>query len=157
MDDVERENPLEDLVEQGRDRGRQGRRPGMDLFLGNELKEDEEDEEGQEIGDQVLNEEIIEEPNDLGIEVGGHDVAFLNGPAEGRPDGRDGQGKQHDGPGDEHDQVFHQAIIEERPVIAGLEDQVDGRDQVREQKARGDEGPDEPENPQVGDAPGQRL
>ncbi|MBA7698594.1 hypothetical protein ES703_107272 [subsurface metagenome] len=50
------------------------------------------------------------------------------------PDEGDEDGDQHDDPDGEHDEVLHQAVVEEGFLVVGLEDDVYRVDQVGEEE-----------------------
>ena len=87
----------------------------------------------------------------------GHEGAFLDRAVEGCPYGGDRQGNQHDDSDNEHDQVLHQAVVEKGFLILSFEDEVDGIDQIGEQKTRRDKRTGQSEPSQVGDVLGKLL
>ena len=151
VDDVEGEGPLEDLEEQGGDGGRDEPRPGVDLDLRDELVKDEEHQEGQDVGDDVFQQDVVDGGHGLGVERGPDELALLEGPAEGRPDGRHGQREEHEDADDEHHQELDEPVVEEGPVVLRPEDLVDRRDEAREEEAGRDERADDAEKPELAD------
>ena len=81
----------------------------------------------------------------------GDEGALHKRATEGRPYGSDKEGGQKDDADDEHDEVFHQAVIKERFLVAGFKNKIDGSDQVGKQEAGADKGTDEPEPSQIGE------
>jgi len=152
MSYVKSEDPLEDLPEQGGDPGRNQSCPGMDFDLRDELVEHEEDDKGQGDRDEILDEEIIDESDKIIIDILGDEAVCLDGPLDAGPDKGDEEGDEHDDPDGEHDQIFHEAVVEEGFLVVGLEDEVYGINQVGEKKAGCDKGAGQTEPAQIGDA-----
>jgi len=135
MSHVKGKDSLENLPEQRRDPGRNQSCPRVDLDLGDELVKHEEDHKGQGDRDEVLDEEVIDESDKIILDILGDEAVCLDGPVDAGPDKGDEQRDEHDDPDGEHDQIFHEPVVKERLLVVGLEDEVNGVDQVGKEKA----------------------
>ena len=111
----------------------------MNLDLWNEFIQTEQDEESQGKGDEILNQEIIDQRYSFRIDVVGHDGAFFDAAVDGCPNGCYRKRDQHDDSDGEHDEIFYDSVIEEGFLVVGLEDEINGIDEVGEQETSSDE------------------
>jgi len=154
---VESEHSFEYLPERTPDERCDGRCLCVDLHLRDKFVEREKNQKRQCERDEVLEKEVIDKRNRIGVDIVGNVRAFLDDPLDGCPHSGDGQRDQHDGPDDEQQDVFHEPPVEEGLLLVRSENAVYGFDHVRKQKAGCDERPCKAEPPEIGDIPGEIL
>lgn len=154
---IEGKESFESLPEKGADQSGKGGGSGVDFDLRDEFVEREQNQESQGERDEVLDQKVIDKGDDFGVDVCGHDLAFSNRAVNGRPYGRYRERDEHDDSDDEHNKIFHKAVVEEGFLEAGFEDEVDGIDEIREEEAGCDKRAGEPEPTEVGDVPRELL
>ena len=82
----------------------------MDFDLRNEFIQHEEDKKCQSNGDEILDEEVVDQSKKIGIDVLFDNAALPDGPVNARPHEGDEDRNQHDYPYGEHDEVLHEAV-----------------------------------------------
>ena len=123
----------------------------MHFDFRDEFIEHEEDKKSQGDGDEILDKEIVEEIDDLRVDVLLDNAALPDGAVNAAPDKGDEDGNEHDDPDGEHDQVLHEAVVEEGFLVFGFEDEIDRVDQVGEEKTGRHKRAGQPEPAQVRD------
>ena len=157
MGDVKGEDPFEHLPEKRGDQSGENSGFGVDFDFGYEFVDGEKNQERQGEGQQILQKKVVDEGYEIGIYMIGDEGAFCKRPVEGCPDGGDEERGQEDDADDEHDEIFHQTVVEEGFLIVGFENEIDGVDQVGKQKTGADEGTDQAEPSQIGEMKGDIL
>ena len=108
----------------------------MDFDLRNEFIQHEEDKKCQSNGNEILDKEVVEEIDDLGIDVLFDKAALPDGSMNARPHEGDEDRYQHDDSYGEHDEVLHEAVVEEGFLVLGFEDEINRVDQVGKEETR---------------------
>jgi hypothetical protein len=148
---IKRKDSFENLPEECSDESGNDGAFCVNLNFGNEFIQGKKDEKRQGKRKKILEKKVIYEGDRFGINMVGDIGAFLDGPVDGRPNGCDRQGDQHDNSDEEHDHVFHHTIVKKRFLKVGFEYKINGIDEPGKQKTRGNEGSDESEQSQVCD------
>jgi len=155
MRHIKSEDPFESFEEKGAESGCDNSGSSMDFYLWDKFIQRKKDEKSQCEGNKILNKEIVYKRDEFRIDIIGDKGTFLYRSLDGCPGGCDEERDQHENSDGEHNDVFHDTVVEEGFLVVCLEDEIYGVDQVRKQKASGDKRPSKPEPPQVGDILGE--
>lgn len=139
MGHIKGKKSFEDFPEKGAYHSRYKCCLCMDLDLGDKFIQGEENKESQGKRNKVLNQKIINKRDNFGINVISHDCACFYRPMYHCPDSSYRKRNQHDDPDDEHNQVFHDAIVKKGFLVCGLEYKIYRIYQVGKKETRCDE------------------
>ena len=157
MGHVKSEDSFKNFPEEGSDQSSDQGRFCINRYFRDEFIDGEEDKEGESEWYKILKEEVVDQRYCVWIDVVGNERALIDRAVYGCPYRGDRKGGQHDDSHHKHDEVFDQSVVEKGFLVVGFEYEVYRVNKIGKQKARCNQGSDQPEKAKVRDVSGYML